>query len=256
MEYTVQQLADLSGVSRRTLRYYDQIGLLPPARVNSSGYRIYGEKEVDRLQQILFYRELEVSLADIHHILDHPDFDPITALKSHYVRLTQKKNHLEQLLHTLEHTIASKEGGIQMQDTEKFEAWKEERIQDNETKYGAEIRNKYGDTAVNESYAKQRGMSKADFDAMQELEAEILSLLKQAFVDGDSASAKAEQLVAKHKEWLMYSWKEFSAAAYQNLAEMYVADERFTAYYDDKVGPGATKFLRDAIVHHVNKINP
>lgn len=256
MEYTVQQLADLSGVSRRTLRYYDQIGLLPPARINSSGYRIYGEKEVDRLQQILFYRELEVSLAEIHNILEHPDFDPITALKSHYARLTQKKNHLEQLLYTLEHTIASKEGGRKMQDKEKFEAWKVERIQDNEKKYGAEIRDKYGDTAVNESYAKHRGMSEADFDAMQQLEAEVLSLLKQAYAAGDPASAKTEELVAKHKEWLMYSWKEFSAAAYQNLAEMYVADERFTAYYDDKVGPGATTFLRDAIFHHVNKLNP
>ena len=82
MEYTVQRLADLAGVSSRTIRYYDEIGLLKPARINSSGYRLYGEKEVDRLQQILFYRELEVELENIKKIINGPDFDELKALKT------------------------------------------------------------------------------------------------------------------------------------------------------------------------------
>lgn len=253
MEYTVHQLAELSGVSGRTLRYYDQIGLLPPARINASGYRIYGEQEVDRLQQILFYRELEVSLDDIRKILEHPDFDPVAALKAHYSKLTQKRDHLEQLLHTVKLTIESKEGGIKMQDQAKFEGLKAERIRENETKFGAEIREKYGDREINDSYAKLRGMSEQDYNQMQALEDEIISSLKKACVTNNPTSEKAEQLVQKHKQWLMYSWSKFSKEAYQNLADLYVLDERFTSYYDDKAGSGAAKFLRDAIHHYVNK---
>lgn len=253
MEYTVHQLAELSGVSGRTLRYYDQIGLLPPARINASGYRIYGEHEVDRLQQILFYRELEVSLDDIRKILEQPDFDPVTALKAHYNKLTKKRDHLEQLLHTVKLTIESKEGGRKMQDKEKFEGLKAERIRENETKFGAELREKYGDREINESNAKLRGMSEQDYNQMQALEVEIIGLLKQAFTTNNPASEEAEHLVQKHKQWLMYSWSKFSKEAYQNLADMYVADERFTSYYDEKAGPGAAQFLRDAIHHYVNK---
>lgn len=253
MEYTVHQLAELSGVSGRTLRYYDQIGLLPPARINSSGYRIYGEKEVDRLQQILFYRELEVSLDEIHKILEHPDFDPVIALKAHYSKLTQKRDHLEQLLHTVKVTIESKEGGIKMPDKEKFEGLKAERIKENECNYGAEIREKYGDCEIDESNARLRGMSEQDYHQMQNLEVEIIDLLKKALETNSPASEEAEHAVQKHKQWLMYSWSKFSKEAYQNLADMYVADERFTSYYDDKAGPGAAQFLRDAIHHYVNK---
>ncbi len=87
MEYTVQKLARLAGISPRTLRYYDEIGLLKPARINSSGYRIYGQEEVDRLQQILFYRELAVNLKDIRNILDSPSFNRTRALQDHRSKL-------------------------------------------------------------------------------------------------------------------------------------------------------------------------
>lgn len=95
MEYTVNQLAKIAGVSGRTLRYYDKIDLLKPARVNSSGYRIYGQKEVNLLQQILIYRELDLSLEDIKAIISNPDFDRKTALKNHYNQLKSKRNRLD-----------------------------------------------------------------------------------------------------------------------------------------------------------------
>lgn len=91
MEYTVKKLAALADVSTRTLRYYDEIGILKPARINSSGYRIYGQNEVDRLQQILFYRELEVSLEDIKEIISQPDYSSCKALKDHRIKLLAKK---------------------------------------------------------------------------------------------------------------------------------------------------------------------
>ena len=247
MEYTVNKLAQLSGVSSRTLRYYDQIGLLKPARINSSGYRIYGQKEVDLLQQILFYRELEVSLEEIIKIINQPTFNQTAALKNHYNNLKKKRARLDKIIATVEMTIASKEGGISMQDKQKFEGFKEKMIEDNEQKYGKEIRGKYGDETVDASNAKLRGMSQEDYQAMAVLGEEILSLLEKAYETGDPASDVAQELAAKHKEWLLYSWPNYSKEAHAGLAEMYVADERFTAYYDKNV-KGGTEFLRDAIL--------
>lgn len=247
MEYTVNKLAQLSGVSGRTLRYYDQIGLLKPARINESGYRIYSDKEVDLLQQILFYRELEVSLEDIMKIISKPSFNETKALKNHYKNLRKKRDRLDKIIETIEKTIASKEGGIDMQDKDKFEGLKEKMIEENEAKYGKEIREKYGDETVDASNAKLMGMSQEKYEAMTSLGEEINSLLKKAYETGDPSSELAQSLAAKHKEWLMYSWSSYSKEAHAGLAEMYVADERFTAYYDKTV-KGGTKFLRDAIL--------
>ncbi|RDW21107.1 MerR family transcriptional regulator [Oceanobacillus arenosus] len=247
MEYTVKKLAQLSGISGRTLRYYDQIGLLKPSRINSSGYRIYGQKEVDLLQQILFYRELEIGLEEIMNIIQDPHFNQTEALKDHYKKLMQKRAHLDNLMATVEKTIGSFEGGIPMQDKEKFAAFKENMMDENEKKYGIEIREKYGEDTVNASNAKLRGMSEEDFEAMNKLSEEIFLLLEQAFATGDPASEIAQELAAKHKAWLMFSWPSYSKEAHAGLAEMYVADERFTAYYDKQVA-GGTKFLRDAIL--------
>ena len=247
IEYTVSKLAKISGVSGRTLRYYDQIGLLKPAKINTSGYRIYGETEIDLLQQILFYRELGVSLRDIDAMIHQPDFDQYEALKTHYEKLRQKRSRLDKIMATAEKTIANYEGGTKMQHNEKFEGFKEQLIDENEAQYGAEIREKYGDETIDASNAKLRGMSQKDYDHMTRLNAEIFELLEKAYADGDPASDTAQQLAAKHKEWLMYSWPDYSAEAHAGLAQMYVDDERFTSYYDSKV-EGGTEFLRDAVL--------
>ncbi|SES20580.1 DNA-binding transcriptional regulator, MerR family [Gracilibacillus ureilyticus] len=247
MEYTVSQLAKLSGVSGRTLRYYDQIGLLRPARVNDAGYRFYGEKEVDQLQQILFFRELEMSLEEINRIIHQPDFDQTEALRSHYKQLEKKRDRLDNIIATVEKTIAAKEGGMNMSNEAKFDAFKEKLIEDNEQNYGKEIREKYGEQTVKESNNKLRGMSEEDFQAMNQLGEDIIILLEKAYQTGDPASDLAQELAAKHKDWLMYSWSSYSKQAHIGLAEMYVEDERFTSYYDKNV-KGGTKFLRDAIL--------
>lgn len=139
MEYTVQKLGKLAGISTRTLRYYDQIGLLKPARINASGYRVYGQTEVDRLQQILFYRELGVNLNEIKRIIDAPTFDSFQALKEHRRQLLDKKSQLELLIANVDKTIAAREGRITMTDQEKFEGFKEKLIEENERKYGKEF---------------------------------------------------------------------------------------------------------------------
>lgn len=118
----MQKLAELAGISTRTLRYYDEFGILKPARINSSGYRIYGRTEVDLLQQILFYRELGLSLERIKAIMTEPSFDGAKALREHHDKLLEKRQQLDLLIANVEKTLAQKEGRITMSDTENSKA--------------------------------------------------------------------------------------------------------------------------------------
>lgn len=247
MEYTVQKLAKLAGVSTRTLRYYDEIGILKPARINSSGYRIYGPQEVDRLQQILFYRELGVSLENIKNIMTDPSFDRTNALKEHRDKLLAKRTQLDQLIANVDKTIQVTEGRITMSDKEKFEGFKQKMIDDNEKKYGAEIRAKYGDKTVDQSNQKIKGLTEEQYAEMEKLGEEVLVTLKEAMATGNPASDLAQKTAELHRKWLSYTWASYRKEAHAGLAQMYVDDERFAAYYD-KVQPGAAEFLRDAIL--------
>lgn len=248
MEYTIAKLAQLSGVTTRTLRYYEEIGLLRPKRVSSNGYRIYSQREVDILQQILFYRELGVELKEIGEILKDPGFDREKALESHLSALLQKKDQLEMLIGNVTKTIASMKGEKIMTDKEKFEGFKDKLIADNEAKYGREIRQKYGDDTVNASNAKLKGMNEEKMQQAQALSEAINNGLKEAFAQGDPAGEAAQKVCDMHRQWLCLYWPEgmYTKEAHASLAETYVADERFRAYYD-KIAPGCAVFLRDAI---------
>jgi len=160
MEYTVNHLAKLSGVSTRTLRYYDKIGLLKPLRVNSNGYRIYGDEQINLLQQILFYRDLDFCLEDIKSIVTAPDFDREQALADHLVMLEARRQQMELLIQNVKKTIASMKGETVMNDAEKFEGFKKDFIKENEETYGQEIRNRYGDKTVDASNARQNSWKK------------------------------------------------------------------------------------------------
>lgn len=246
MEYTVQKLAQLAGVSTRTLRYYDEIGLLKPARINSSGYRIYGQIEVDKLQQILLYRELRLSLDRIKKIVNDPSFDKVRALKEHREQLLDKRKQLDLLIASVEKTIAFTEGRINMTDKEKFEGFKQKMIDENEKRFGKEIREKYGDAAIDRSNEKVKNMTQEEYEEMIQLERKMMSTLAEAIKLGDPGSEIAQKAAALQKQWLAYFWSEYSKEAHAGLAQMYVDDERFREYYDAKQ-PGTARFLRDAI---------
>ena len=247
MEYTVQKLGKLAGISTRTLRYYDEIGILKPARINSSGYRIYGQAEVDRLQQILFYRELGVSLESIRDIVTAPSFDGATALREHREKLLEKRKQLDMLIANVDKTIALTEGRIKMTDKERFEGFKQKQLEDNEKKYGEEIRKKYGNDTVEKSYEKYKNMTQEEHDEVTALAEQIIETLHQAMESGAPAGELAQKAADLHKKWLTYYWSEYSKEAHAGLAQMYVDDERFRAYYD-KTKPGTAEFLRDAIL--------
>lgn len=253
MEYTVLQLSRLAGVSTRTLRYYDSIGLLTPLRVSSSGYRIYGKNEITRLQQILFYKELGFSLEDIRSILLMPGFDNLKALEEHRIKLLEERARLETLIITVDKSIDTIIGRNTMSDKEKFEGFKRELIKENEEKYGKEIREKYGEKTVEASNEKMLGLSKEDYERWENLSARILTTLKEAYTTNDPGSEKAQEAVRLHRDWLTMSWGTYNKAAHAGLGDMYVEDERFKAYYD-REQDGLAEFLRDAIYVYTKSI--
>lgn len=248
MEYTVKLLADLAGITPRTLRWYDKMGLLKPARVTEAGYRIYGPREVDRLQDILFYRELGLELSAIRRILDDPSFNRQSALQSHLAELESRKNHLEDLILTVRKTIDDIEGGTKMSDREKFETFKRRVVAANEEQYGREIRKKYGDEAVDRSNANILALTEAEYQQWKDLGEEIITALTHAVENGENPTgAEGQRIAALHRRWLSYSWEAYTPQAHAGLGQLYTADERFTAYYDKAV-PGCAAFLRDAIL--------
>lgn len=245
--YTVHELAELSGLSVRTLHHYDEIGLLKPQR-GTNNYRMYGVTEVDRLQQVLLYRECGMALADIKRLLDDPTFHAGDALEKHLCDLRVQQQRLEGLIASVEKTLAARKKGTTMNDEEKFEAFKRDLVAKNEEQYGKEVRERWGDDAADASNANMMGMTEEQYQHMQELEAQIAEALKAGMATGDPAGEDAQRAADLHRQWLCCTWKNgtYSKQAHQGLAEMYVADDRFKEYYE-AIAPGATEFLRNAI---------
>lgn len=245
--YTVHQLAELSGATVRALHHYDETGLVRAQRA-ANGYRLYGPAEVDRLQQVLLYREADMSLGDIKRLLDDPAFDAREALAGHLRELRSRRARIDGLIASVQRTLASLEGQETMKDKDKFEAFKKGLVEENEKKYGAEVRERWGDEAADASNAKLMGMSEERYLAVQELEAQIKDSLLAGMAAGDPAGEDAQRAADLHRQWLCAFWKDgtYSKQAHACLAEGYVADECFEAYYE-AWAPGATVFLRDAI---------
>ncbi len=243
----MKKLAEIAGVSTRTIRYYDEIGILKPARVNSSGYRIYGKAEVDRLQQILFYREFEVGLDDIKKMITKHSFDGKAALREHRDKLIAKRNQIDILLSNIDKSLEAAEGRNIMSDKEKFEGFKQKLIDENEQKYGEEIRQKYGEKVVNESNSKFMNMSQEKYQEFEKLGQDVNDALLAAMETNNPAGELGQKAAELHRQWLSFTWSSYSKAAHAGLANMYVQDERFKAYYD-KLQQGAAEFLRDAIL--------
>jgi DNA-binding transcriptional MerR regulator len=236
----------MAGVSTRTLRYYDEIGLLKPARISSSGYRIYGRAQVELLQQILFYRAFDVSLDEIKKILNSPGFDKKKALADHHARLLDKRDQLDLLIANVKKTIDESEGRMMMTDKEKFEGFKQKLLEDNEAEYGGEIRGRFGDETVNESNRKILNMTKEEYEEVILLSENIKQTLAEAFKTGNPAGELAQKAADLHRKWLSFYWSKYTKQAHAGVAQMYVDDPRFSEYYD-KDQPGTAQFFRDAI---------
>ena len=184
--YTIKEMAELAGVSARTLRYYDTIDLLKPAYTNEAGYRFYGEREVDLLQQILFYRERGMDLQSIQNIIYKEDFNTLAAMEDHLKGLETKKKHIDSLICLVRRSILSMKGEEQMTDSEKFQAFKESVVRKHEEMYGAEARKEYGDEEIDAAQQKILNMSEEEYERFQSLGNEIKERLKEAVQNGIS----------------------------------------------------------------------
>lgn len=252
MEYSIQQLASLAGVTPRTLRHYHKIGLLIPARFTPAGYRVYTSHEADLLQQILFYRELGLPLAEITRIVQKPDFSPQKALESHLQNLRHKRDKLNALIQNAEKTLRYNKGEYKMDDVEKFAAFKQQMIDKNEEKYGEGLRQKYGAQTMDASNAKMLKMTQQEYDAFTQTGEELNETLRQAVKTGDPAGTLAQKAAALHQKWLQFTWPVYTAEAHLALAKGYVEDPRFTAYYEEIV-PGGAEFLYNALAIYLKE---
>ncbi|MCC7432787.1 MerR family transcriptional regulator [Candidatus Peregrinibacteria bacterium] len=249
MNYTVQQLADLAGVSVRTLHHYDQIDLLKPQRLESNGYRSYGEKELLKLQQILFFRELEFPLEEIAKIIEAPGFDMRAALADQRKLIELKKKRLTGLINTIDKTLDKLNQKDTMEDQELYGNFDSEEMD----KYAAEAKQRWGNTdAYKQSQERVKKMGKAGLKKAMEA-GEALCRELAAVMDLDPTDDKVQALIARHYDGLR-NFYEPNLEIYRGLAEMYVADVRFTAYYE-KFAPGLATFLSRGMMIYCERMS-
>ncbi|HEU5126599.1 MAG TPA: TipAS antibiotic-recognition domain-containing protein [Glycomyces sp.] len=237
------EVSKMAGVSARTLRHYDAIGLLEPAATGHGGLRRYGEAELLRLQQILLLRRLGLGLATIGDILDG-GLEAVAALRRHAEQLAGERERLDRLAATVEDTIRQLEGGRPMAPETWFEGLEAHR----RSAYDAEARRRWGQEAVERAYAAAQAMTAeeraavpAEFDSLNRR----LAALYEAGATVDDAAVEA--VVADHYRLMERLWGTVpTAEAYKGLGSLYTDDPQFTATYD-AVAQGLAVYLRDAM---------
>ncbi len=231
--------ARLSGVSSRTLRHYDAIGLLSPAWTGADGRRHYGREQLLRLQHILLLRELGVGLERIGRIVKTDDPTVTTALlRDHLAGLTAERDRYARLAATVAHTIDSIDKGTHMSHDELFAGFAHQQ-------YEPEARERWGDQEVDKSNAKWESLGKDGQQRHLDTHREIVEALGAAIRVGFAPdSPEVQEVVATHYRWVSLFWTP-SAETYRGLTQMYVEDERFRSNYDE-IAPGAAVLLRDA----------
>ncbi len=247
MTYSVQELSTLAGISVRTLHHYDAIKLLSPQR-EANGYRTYGEAELLRLQQILFFRELEFPLENIAAILNKSDFDIAKALEQHRIQIEQKQTRLTGLIGTIDKTLAKISGKKEIEDSELFDAFWEKH----ETEYAKEAEERWGQTdAYKQSKERTKHLTKEDYKRMAK-DADVFMKTLAACMESGPTSPETQELIAKHYESLR-TFYDPSPELYRGLGHMYVDDPRFRAYYE-KYDVRMSEFMRDAMHAYCDRL--
>jgi DNA-binding transcriptional MerR regulator len=242
--YRVGEVARLAHVSVRTLHHYDAIGLLRPSGRSEAGYRLYTGADLERLQQVLFYREFGFPLAEIRRVMSDPRFDRRAALLAQRELVAGKSARLQALLQLIDTTLASLEGWTTMSDEEMFEAFGEFDPRE----YQQEAKERWGHTETYaESARRTRGHTKEDWAAVK-AEGDAINADMAALLDAGvpATDARAMDVAERHRLMIDGRFYPCSHEMHVNLGEMYVADPRFTATYE-KVRPGLAAYMRDAI---------
>jgi DNA-binding transcriptional MerR regulator len=246
--YTTGQLAKLAGVSVRTLHHYDHLGLLGPSARTAAGYRLYGGPELLRLQQILFFKELDLPLEEIDRILDDPGFDPVESLRHHRQLLQREMERLAHLLNTIDKTIHRlTEDDMQMTDDELYAGFTPEQAE----RYRREARETYGPAVVEEAERRAKRMSQAEWQAHGE-EGEAVTRGVAGLMDRAPDDPEVQALIARHHAWIE-GFYPASAERYRGLSQLYVIHPEFQAFYD-KYSPGLADFMAEAMAHYADTV--
>jgi DNA-binding transcriptional MerR regulator len=243
--YKVKEVAALSGVSVRTLHYYDEIGLLKPESISPAGYRLYSDENLQRLQQILFFKEMGFELLEIKNILDHPGFERTRALELHREVLMAKKRRLEEMIRTVDKTLESLKGGIPMEQRELFEGFDMSEIEKYQTQYAEEARERWGKEIVDESLKRTSRYTASDWAAIMARQNEIYHKVI-AGMDKGPADPQVQQAVAELRQHITDNFYDCTLEIFRGLGDLYVSDPRFTANID-KYKEGLASFLREAM---------
>ncbi|TPQ20854.1 MerR family transcriptional regulator [Streptomyces sporangiiformans] len=244
MSYSVGQTAGFAGITVRTLHHYDEIGLLVPSERSYAGHRRYSDADLDRLQQILFYRELGFPLDEVAALLDDPDADPRAHLRRQHELLTARIEKLQKMAEAVEHAMEARKMGINLTPEEKFEVFGDKDPE----QYAEEAEQRWGGTeAYAESQSRTARYTKDDWKRMQAEVASWGERYDALMAAGEPPTGEqAMDMAEEHRQHICTWFYECSYEIHQGLAEMYVSDERFKAFYDS-TRPGLAEHLRDAI---------
>ncbi|MFP3992465.1 MerR family transcriptional regulator [Streptomyces sp. E11-3] len=245
MSYSVGQVAGFAGVTVRTLHHYDEIGLLCPSGRSHAGHRRYDDRDLDRLQQVLFYRELGFPLDEVAALLDDPDTDPREHLRRQHELLSARIVKLQEMAAAVETAMEARKMGINLTPEEKFEVFGDF----DPDQYAEEAEQRWGDTdAYKESQRKAASYTKDDWKRINDDFAAIHARMADLLAQGLPAdSAEAMDVAEEHRRFISRFHYECSYELHGCLGEMYVSDERFTAFYE-AIRPGLAVYMRDAML--------
>jgi DNA-binding transcriptional MerR regulator len=251
-QYSVKKLAALAGVSIRTLHLYDQMGLLKPSVRTEKNYRLYGQAELLRLQQILFYKELDLPLKEIADILDDPAFDPVKALENHKAALQQKQQRITTLLVTIDKTIDQLKNEVMLTPEDLYEGFPPETVET-----WRQLATEHWGGAVDRAREHLLKKTKQEFKELKQAAAlNWQKLLSLRFEDPTSEPVQKE--IAIHYEVVREFWgtsgsPENQAAAYAGLGDLYAADERYTMM-EGKPQPEFARFMQQAMKYFADNL--
>jgi DNA-binding transcriptional MerR regulator len=246
MAYTVKFVAEASGISIRTLHHYDAISLLKPAQVSASNYRLYSEADLQKLQQILFFRELGFSLKQIKDIVDSPDFDRRQALLHHKNALLMRLERIRRLIQTIDRTLDSEERTIAVTEQEMFDGF-------DPTQYEEEGESLWGNRpAWKESQQRTRRYSKQDWKDIQ-AEAKMIAEAIASRMDLAPGDPEVQEWIAQYHQHINDRYYTCTTRIFRGLADSYVQDERFTASWE-RVKPGMAQFMNAAMIMYCNML--
>jgi DNA-binding transcriptional MerR regulator len=244
MSWTVGELARLTGVTVRTLHHYDRIGLLRPSGRTSAGYRSYDVHDLDRLQQVLVYRELGFPLEEVATVLDDPDADPAAHLRRQHRLLRNRLERTQAMIAAVEKEMEARQMGISLTPEERFEVFGEQ----DPAQYDAEAEERWGDTeAWAQSQRRTASYGKDDWQRVKAEGDDVERRFAAAMAAGVPAdSPEAMDVAEEHRRQISRNFYDCSPEMHAGLGRMYVADERFTAHYE-QVAPGLAQYVSTAV---------